>query len=514
MVRTAAHAVRAKLPKQLISMRNRSRLSLSPRIQRAALLFAIAALYSIARDGAGAEPAGTPPAPQPWMMQRHAEKIEAVKSHKYDLLLVGDSITQNLERPEFAAVWNTYFAPRNAIDLGYSGARANNLSWYLANGELEGQNPKVVTVLVGGNNADDANFPSADTPEQTFTDTAALIQLIRERCPGAKILLLKVFPRENKYTNPDGSERGDAAQRLARVRKTGELDAKLADGKTVFFLDVNHCFIKLDGSIDPAKMSDLVHPSPEGALAWAQAMEPLLAELFGDEQHGDRPSNTALIPRSKLENDFYDWWERHAAVLKLKEDINPETVLIGDSITHLWGGQPAWSCDPNGAEAFAKTFAGERVLNMGFGYDRVQNVLWRLDHGELDGLHPDNIVINIGTNNLHKTNNAPENTPAEIAEGIREVLLRVKSKTPDSHIFLMGIFPRGAKPSDPDRAKIAELNKSISEYGKTPGITYLDIGDKLVQPDGSISPQMMRDFLHPTELGYEIWGSALKSAGL
>jgi lysophospholipase L1-like esterase len=258
-------------------------------------------------------------------------------------------------------------------------------------------------------------------------------------------------------------------------------------------------------------MPDLLHPSPAGALAWAQAMEPKLAELFGDAPHDAPPANTALIPRSKLENDFYDWWARHEAALKIKDAINPDIVLIGDSITHLWGGVPETpNRKPNGGPAFEVTFAGYRVLNLGFGWDRVQNVLWRLDNGELNGLHPQLVVVNIGTNNFADTNNARENTPAEIAEGVRAVLLRVKVKMLNARLVLMGLFPRGEKPTDPMRAKIAEVNRLLAEFGKTPGITFIDLGEKLTQPDGTISRQIMGDLLHPTNQGYAIWGEALR----
>ena len=122
------------------------------------------------------------------------------------------------------------------------------------------------------------------------------------------------------------------------------------------------------------------------------------------------------------------------------------------------------------------------------------------------------VVVNIGTNNFAKTQNAPDNTPAEIADGVREVLLRIRAKSPASRIVLMGIFPRGEKPGDPMRAKLAEVNRLLAEFGKTPGITFLDIGEKLTQPNGTISRETMGDFLHPTERGYEIWGEALKPA--
>jgi lysophospholipase L1-like esterase len=449
------------------------------------------------------------PTPQRGMEKRHAAKVEAIKAHQYDLLMVGDSITQNLEKPEYKAAWEQFFAPRNAINLGYSGGRTENILWNLANGELEGQNPKVVTLLIGTNDSDDANYPVVHTAEQIAEGTASIVRLLRERIPNAKILILRILPRTNVYRKADGTERGNAEQRFKTNLLAGELVSQLADEKDVFFIDLNHVFLRLDGSIDPKLMPDLLHPSPEGAMAMAQAMEPTLARLFGDTPRAEAPANTAIVPVSKLENDFYDWWQRHDAVLKMRE-TNPEIVLIGDSITHLWGGEPATpGRKPNGGESFASTFRDRKVLNMGFGWDRTQNVLWRLDHGEFAGLHPKWVVLNIGTNNFAGTKNARANTPAEIAEGVCEILLRVRAKAPEARIILMGVFPRGQKPEDPMRAKIAELNGLLAKL-EAPSITFVDLTSKLVQADGTISRETMGDFLHPAEGGYAVWGEAIR----
>ena len=451
--------------------------------------------------------------PQAGMEQRHAEKVEAVRGGKFDLLLIGDSITQNLENPEFRGVWDRFFAPRRALDLGYGGGRTENILWNLTHGELDGQSPKVVTLLIGTNDSDDANYPLAHTPEQIVAGTTAVIGVIREKCPDTKILLLRVFPRTNVYRNEDGTERGSAEKRAAANFQAGDIAARLADDKSVFYLDVNHVFLRLDGSIDPDLMPDLLHPSAKGTLAWAEAMEPLLATLFGDAPRRVAPANTALLPLPKIEPTSYDWWQRHGTILQVKNEIDPEIVLIGDSITHLWGGPPIWACDPNGPRAFAKTFEGRRVLNLGYGNDRVQNVLWRLDHGEIEGLHLKTIVLNIGAENLRATPNAAENTPGEISEAICAALLRLRAKAPQSRLILMGLFPQGEKADVPLRAKISGVNERLKAMVNGTGILYLDIGEELTQPDGTISPEIMRDFLHPTERGYEIWGDALSAAG-
>jgi lysophospholipase L1-like esterase len=223
------------------------------------------------------------------MEKRHAEKVEAIHQHKYDLLMIGDSITHNFDRPQFKAVWDQFFAPRNAIDLGYSGGRTENILWNLAHGELDGQSPKVAVVLIGTNNSDDANYRVVHTAEQIVEGTAAIVKLIQEKSPATKILLLRIFPRRNVYRNPDGTERGSVEKRFATNLRAGELVSHLADGKRVFFLDVNDAFLRPDGTIDPKLMPDLLHPSPEGALAWARAMEPTLSQLFGDTNRDTPP---------------------------------------------------------------------------------------------------------------------------------------------------------------------------------------------------------------------------------
>lgn len=455
----------------------------------------------------------TVPVPQRGMEKRHAEKAATAKAGNHDLLMIGDSITHNFDNAPFKTVWDQFYGPRKALVLAYSGGRTENILWNLQNGELEGQTPKAITLLIGTNNTDDANYPDVSTPEEVAQGTAAIVKLLRERCPNAKILLLRVFPRTNVYKKPDGTERGSAAKRFEANQRAGELVSKLADGKSVFFLDVNHVFLKPDGSIDTALMPDQLHPSPAGALAWAKAMEPSLAKLMGDAPLGEPSINNAIVPVAKLENDSYDWYQRHDQVMKLKQTpgYDPEIVLIGDSITHFWGGEPqSPGMKPRGPQSWEKIFGGKRVLNLGYGWDRTQNVLWRLDHGEFDGLHPKWVVINIGTNNFSGTKNARPSTPTEAAEGVREIILRVRAKSPASKIVLMGVLPRGRDNQEPKRQPIGELNELLRKsFADVPGITFIDLKDKFQQPDGTVPADLMPDGTHPSDKGYALWAEAL-----
>ena len=394
--------------------------------------------------------------PTPSECARHTQKVAALKAGNYDLLLIGDSITQTVgdadgEWAPLKAVWDRHFAPRNAINLGYSGYRTENILWNLANGELDQPHaPKVAILLIGTNNTDDEHYPRVHTAEQVFAGTKAIVELIRKRYPQTRILILRIFPcggvgdqtaYHRKYNR--------SAKALEATRRAGELTAQLADGKQVFWLDVNYVFLGPDGTINTHLMPDLIHPNAAGAEAWAQAIEPTLAQLMGDTPLAvDTPANSALIPVPKLEDDSYDWYARHAEVLRVKDSIDPDVVLIGDSITHFWGGEPKAN-HVNGPHSWESAFGKYRTLNLGFGWDRIQNVLWRLDHGELDGLHPRVIVIHIGTNNTSETAHARQNTPAEIAEGVGAILRRIRAKAPHARIILMAVFPREQKPRSP-----------------------------------------------------------------
>lgn len=221
--------------------------------------------------------------------------------------------------------------------------------------------------------------------------------------------------------------------------------------------------------------------------------------------------NTAVVPAPKLEENGYDWYGRHAQIVQMGRALDPDVVLIGDSITHAWGGLPEAVRFPhNGPKSFEAAFAGHRVLNLGFGWDRTQNVLWRLDHGELDGLHPRAVVIHIGTNNTSQTAHARANTPAEIVEGIEAICGRVRSKVPGVKIILMQVMPREEKPDHPRRAQIAEINRILGEFAKAHQFDLVDLAPKMLRPDGTLPRELMPDFCHPSEAGYQIWGDALR----
>lgn len=445
-----------------------------------------------------------------WWKDRHAEKLELVAKNKYDLIFIGNSITHAFEEhPEYFDVWNQFFAPRKALNLGYSGYRTENILWNIQNGELEGQSPKVVVLEIGTNNVDEKNYPIRHTAGQLAGGIEAIVELLRAKLPETKIIVLRCFPGCYGGPNPTSHR--------AILERASDIVSKIADRKHIFYCDVNHVFLNMDGSINHEMMGDWLHPTPAGAKVWAQAMEPLLSQLMGDKSRDtDIPANMAIVPVSWLEYNGYDWFGRHAEILQKKDSINPQIVLIGNSITHLWGEKPEWKNDdrtfqkPRGQKAWTSVFSNYRVLNLGFGWDRTQNVLWRLDHGEIDALHPKLVIINIGTNNTSQTPNTRINTAPEIVDGIRAICMRVRSKVPYARIILMAVFPREQNPEHPRRILINEINKQLAVYAKENEIDFVDIGPKMLALDGTLPMDIAADFCHPTDKGYQIWADEIR----
>jgi lysophospholipase L1-like esterase len=152
---------------------------------------------------------------------------------------------------------------------------------------------------------------------------------------------------------------------------------------------------------------------------------------------------------------------------------------------------------------------------MGFGWDRTQNVLWRLQQGEFEGIRPRWVVLAIGTNNLMGTGNARANTPEEIAEAIAEICHEVHERSPESRIVLMAIFPRGAQADHFLRAPIAKTNQLLARrFAGDSTVTYIDLAAQFLASDGSLPAALMPDQTHPSDAGYRIWADALIRAGV
>lgn len=201
--------------------------------------------------------------PTNWMA-RHEGFVAQAKKGGIDLLFLGDSITDGW-RSKGKNIWAKSYEPRHAANFGIGGDRTQHVLWRIENGELDGIKPKVAVLMIGTNNS------NSDSPEPIADAIKLLIQKIHAKCPETKVLLLAIFPRNKPADTPE---------QLATIRKVNEIIAKLDDGKTVRFLDINKVFLGPDGKVPADIMPDFLHPNEHGYQLWADAMEPTLAAML------------------------------------------------------------------------------------------------------------------------------------------------------------------------------------------------------------------------------------------
>jgi lysophospholipase L1-like esterase len=215
--------------------------------------------------------------------------------------------------------------------------------------------------------------------------------------------------------------------------------------------------------------------------------------------------NPATTPTPRLNKEMKTdagWMKRHEGFVAIAKKGDVEVLFLGDSITDAWGGE-GHNPKSAGAKLYEERFVPLKAANFGIGGDRTQHVLWRIQNGELDGITPKVVMLMIGTNNVSA------DSAEQIAEGITAIVKTIGEKSPSTKVLLLAVFPRAAKAEDPARLKIAEINKIISKLDDGKRVRYLDIGKKFLQEDGTLTKEIMPDYLHLSPRGYEIWADAV-----
>jgi lysophospholipase L1-like esterase len=222
---------------------------------------------------------------------------------------------------------------------------------------------------------------------------------------------------------------------------------------------------------------------------WISIFAPVVLLLYS----GALFAASTVEPADRLDQPW--WAERHEAVLKQIKEQPVDLILMGDSINHGWEGA--------GKEVFDKYYKNRNTVNMGFSGDRTEHVLWRLDHGEVDGIQPKVVSLMIGTNNCSA------NTAEEIGEGIIAVVKKLREKLPQTKVLLLAIFPREEKPGE-TRDKLAKASEIASAVADGDMVHYLDIGSVFLSEDGTLTKEVMPDALHPNAHGYALWAAAVE----
>ena len=300
-------------------------------------------------------------------------------------------------------------------------------------------------------------------------------------------------------------------------------DAKWLDQQGSFMATVNAGKVfRLLGAKDlgvsedyhNAKMPPINAGLLDGQLAWRQH----------DAGHTDAPNWKYFIP---WVNKFLDYhptaWRlpadqpvfrtdansmvAHAQLLAKAKHSGIDVYFEGDSITRRWGALDY----PDLLANWKQNFFGWNAADFGWGGDRTQNILWRLENGELDGVNPKVVVLLAGTNNLGGRSASGEVTNADdIARGLKAIVRVIQEKAPAATIIVMGIFPRNDNMTF--LPVINAINRNLSEFADSRKILYLNITDKLADANGMLFEGMMNsnDKLHPTLKTYQVWADALK----
>lgn len=199
----------------------------------------------------------------------------------------------------------------------------------------------------------------------------------------------------------------------------------------------------------------------------------------------------------------------HEQLLEKARKGRIDVYFEGDSITRRWG-----TSDEQYAAFLAnwrQNFFGWNAADFGWGGDTTQNILWRLENGELDNVNPKIIVLMAGTNNVGNKSPQGADDPrvAEVTRGIKAILDLCRRKAPRAVIVLMGITPRNDNMAV--MPIIEEINRNISKLADGKKIRYVNLNDRLADKDGRLYEGMaVRDGLHLDVKGYQVWADALK----
>jgi len=196
---------------------------------------------------------------------------------------------------------------------------------------------------------------------------------------------------------------------------------------------------------------------------------------------------------------------RHKGFLEIAKKGDIDLLFVGDSITD-WFANPRGQQPATGIEVWNANFAPLKAANFGIAGDTTQGVLWRMQNGELEGFKAKLIVLMLGTNNINR------NPVDDIVDGDRLIIEEFRKRQPQAKVLVLGVFPRNGRQPDQTaglRSTITEINSKLAKLADNKQVFYTDIGPKFLTADGTLTPEIMPDGLHPSAKGYQIWADAI-----
>ena len=247
----------------------------------------------------------------------------------------------------------------------------------------------------------------------------------------------------------------------------------------------------------------------QAPIAGNNSPSPPVADASPARSRDDRSrldvNNQADVPAPQANPLFM---AAHKALLEKTKQGVIDVYFLGDSITRRWQGTDY----PEHKKNWDQNFFGWNAANFGWGGDTTQNVLWRLQNGELDGVNPKVVVLMIGTNNLGNftSSNDMDVRVEQVTRGIRAILDAIREKAPIAKIVLMGITPRNNMSGNSLLPAIEKINSQVAAFADGDSIIILNINDKLADRNGKLFEGVTEDGLHLSIKGYQIWADALK----
>jgi lysophospholipase L1-like esterase len=324
------------------------------------------------------------------------------------------------------------------------------------------------------------------SPEVTHERIRACVKQLRQKRPGVPILLTEHSGYSDGALNP---KRKSVYKALNKVMKQAFEELLVAGEDQLFLLTREALNLGLESYVDGT------HPSDLGMMQYAVAYEKIIRDIIMAPK-GESATTLPVTQLRERQND--DWEKRHQEMLRLNRENPPDVCLLANSIVHYWGGTPK-APFARGADAWDQLFGALNVRNMACGWDRIENVLWRINHDALDGFQASQVILMIGTNNLHL------NSDDEIIDGLRLLIRAVKHKQPNSVVTVFGVLPRR---NQEERIKL--LNQEIARLCSLLRVQYGNVGQEFLRADGKIDEALFSDGLHPNAKGYQKLGTALK----
>ena len=321
------------------------------------------------------------------------------------------------------------------------------------------------------------NAKTYDDEELTRRITES-VKTLRSKRPNIPILLVD----HAGYT--DGliqTKRQDGFTRTNRIQRQ-VYEELIKQGTTdLHYLSHKEIDLQLDDMVDGT------HPNDLGMQHYADAYEKKLREVL-NEPVGIASTTRPVIQYREPGN--YDWEDRHNELLAMAKTEQPKQIIIANSIIHFWGGQPEAKLARE-TGSWDQYFTPLGLRNYAYGWDRLENILWRIYHDELDGFDAEKVVMMIGTNNLHL------NTNEEILEGLELIIKAIKVRQANAEIMVLGILPRRDY-----EERLGLLNGGIEKLSIKLQVNYDFIGQDFLNSEGKIVEGLFSDGLHPNKEGY------------